>query len=253
MTRKERLFWGAASLALGGAIGLLWHYATAARWVSPAFLPSPERTWLAFLRVAGNGQLLEQVSASLLRMAFGWVLASLVGIVLGAAIGLSPAARAYLRPILEFLRPLPASAIIPPAIALLGLSEGMVIFVICFGSVWPMLLATLHGVTNLEPRLVEVAKVLRMSRLAMVWKLALPNAMPDILSGLRLSLTVALILTIVSEILTGKAGMGQAVLLAARSFRSADLFVGVVVLGLIGYLTSLALTGLERRMLRWRS
>jgi sulfonate transport system permease protein len=253
MTRSTRLLWAAASLSFGVAIVLFWQYAADQRWVNPAFLPSPMRTWTAFERSLSTGKLQQQLEASLVRMFLGWVLASVVGIVLGALIGVSASARAFLGPTLEFLRPLPASAIIPVAIALLGLSEGMVLFVICFGSVWPLLLATMHGVTHLEPRLVEVAKVLRMSRFAMIWKLAIPSAMPDILSGLRLSMTVALILTIVCEMLTGASGLGQAVLLAARAFRSAELFVGVVVLGLIGYATSLILTAMERYLLRWRS
>ncbi len=249
---RSSLFWNIASLMMGVALIGLWQFAADSRWISPIFFPSPTRTWTALVNAMTQGEMPQQIMTSLTRMAIGWMLASFAGIVLGAAIGLSPQARAYLGPTLEFLRPLPASAIIPVAIALAGLSEGMVLSVICFGSLWPMLLSTMHGVMNVEPRLMEVAKALRMSRLAVLWKIALPNAMPDILSGLRLGLTIALILTIVCEMLTGRGGLGQAVLLAARSFRSADLFAGVVVLGLIGYVTSLLLTALERHVLRWR-
>jgi ABC-type nitrate/sulfonate/bicarbonate transport system permease component len=85
------------------------------------------------------------------------------------------------------------------------------------------------------------------------FKIALPSASPDILAGMRLSLTVALILSVACEILAGLDGLGQWVLLSARAFRSADLFAGVILLGIIGYLTALAMSVVEKRLLRWRS
>jgi ABC-type nitrate/sulfonate/bicarbonate transport system permease component len=129
----------------------------------------------------------------------------------------------------------------------------MALFVIAFGAIWPMLLATIHGFAVVEPRLYEVSRSLHMSRLAVIFKIALPSASPDILSGMRLSLTVALILSVVCEILAGLDGLGHWVLLASRSFRSADLFAGVILLGFIGYLTAFAMSVVEKRLLRWRS
>ena len=164
-------------------------------------------------------------------MVYGWFAASVAGIALGAMIGSSKWMRSYVAPSLELLRPLPVSAIIPVAIAFFGLSQGMALFVIAFGAIWPMLLATIHGFAAVEPRLYEVARSLHMSRLAVIFKIALPSASPDILSGMRLSLTVALILSVVCEILAGLDGLGHWILLSARSFRSADLFAGVILLG----------------------
>jgi ABC-type nitrate/sulfonate/bicarbonate transport system permease component len=94
---------------------------------------------------------------------------------------------------------LPASAIIPVAIALLRLSDPMALAVIAFGSLWPVLLATIHGFSAVEPRLYEVGRALRLSRSAVIFKIALPSASPDILAGMRLGLTVALILSVVCE------------------------------------------------------
>ena len=160
----------------------------------------------------------------------------------GAMIGSSRTMRTYVAPSLEFLRPLPVSAIIPVAIAMFGLTQGMALFVIAFGAIWPMLLATIHGFAAVEPRLYEVARSLQMSRLAVIFKIALPSASPDILAGMRLSLTVALILSVVCEILAGLDGLGHWVLLSARAFRSADLFAGVILLGVTGYVTSVAMS-----------
>ena len=97
-------------------------------------------------------------------MIYGWLLASLVGVVLGAVIGVSQAARAYVEPMLEFLRPLPASAMMPVAIAILGLTDAMVLAVIAFGALWPMLLATVHGFAAVEPRLYQVSRALGLCR-----------------------------------------------------------------------------------------
>src|SRR5712675_2247790 len=127
------------------------------------------------------------------------------------------------------------------------------LFVIAFGAIWPMLLATVHGFAAVEPRLYEVSRSLQMSRLAVIFKIALPSASPDILAGMRLSLTVALILAVVCEILAGLDGLGHWVLLSARAFRSADLFAGVILLGVTGYVTSMAMSLAEHRLLAWQS
>ncbi len=244
--------WRLVSLAVAAGFVALWQVVANLRLVSPVFLPGPDRAWAALVRGFGSGELLAKLLGTLQHMALGWLLASIAGIVLGALIGSSRAMRAYVAPMLEFLRPLPASAIIPVAIALFGLTQGMALFVIAFGSIWPLLLATIHGFAAVEPRLYEVARALHMSRLAVIFKIGLPSASPDILAGMRLSLTVALILSVVCEMLAGLDGLGHWVLLSARSFRAADLFAGVILLGAIGYVTAQGMSLAERRFLRWR-
>jgi len=252
MSRLARLAWFAASLGLCAAIVLLWKWVTDTGLVSRVFLPSPERTWNALVMGLSSGEMAMQMLATIERMLLGWALASLVGVALGAAIGMSRLARELIGPSLEFLRPLPASALIPVAIALFGLSQTMVLGVICFGTLWPMLLATVQGFAALDSRLVEVGRMLRFSRLQVVVKFALPNALPDILAGMRLGMTVALILSVVGEMLGGQQGLGLRILLAARAFRSPDLFAGVILLGVIGFATNLILSLTEKRLLRWR-
>jgi sulfonate transport system permease protein len=246
-------FWRIASFAVAASFIGLWQLIANLKLVSPVFLPGPDRAWAALMRGFSNGTLWDKTLGTLEHMFYGWLIASIVGIALGAMIGSSKAMRAYVAPSLEFLRPLPVSAIIPVAIALFGLTQGMALFVIAFGAIWPMLLATVHGFGAVEPRLYEVARSLHMSRLAVIFKIALPSASPDIISGMRLSLTVSLILAVVCEILAGLDGLGHWVLLSARAFRSADLFAGVILLGMIGYVTALAMSIAEQRLLRWRS
>jgi len=253
MTRRASR-WSAPASSIALTLGLLvaWAVITQREWVSPIFLPSPAATFNALVDGLSRGELLGLTAGTVERMAYGWVLASFIGIALGALIGTSVTLRAWLQPMLEVIRPLPASAVMPIAIALIGLSPAMVLAVIAFGAVWPVLLATIHGFASIEPRLHEVGRVLRLSPLAFVCKIGLPNALPDALAGMRLSLTVSLILAIVGEMLASQQGLGQAILQAARAFRPADLFAGVVLLGVIGFVSNTLLTAAERRVLRWK-
>jgi len=243
--------------ALRGGAGLLlllllWHTCASTKLISPVFLPTPAATFTALQRGFGSGDLAPQFLETVLRMLEGWFAASLVAVMIGSLIGISATARAYLQPTLEFLRPLPASAIIPVAIAILGLTHRMVILVIVFGALWPTLLATVYGFASVEPRLTEVGRILRLSRLAFIGKVGLPNALPDIIAGMRLSLTISLILSVVCEMLAGETGLGTGILLASRSFRAADLYAGVLLLGLIGFISNYALLLVETRLLAWR-
>ncbi len=247
-----RLFWFAISLVVTAGFIWGWQWFADMRFISPAVLPGPDRAWTALVRGLENGDLLTRWLATVERMVYGWLLASLLGVVLGAVIGSSPRARAYLGPTLELMRPLPASAIVPLAIVILGLSEKMVLAVIAFGAVWPMLLATMHGFAAVEPRLYEVSRALGMSRFDVIRKVSLPNSMPDILSGMRLGLTIALILAVVGEMLASREGLGSWIMLSARSFRAHDLFAGIILLGFTGLVSAMLLTAIESRVLRWR-
>lgn len=234
------------------ALLALWHIVAAGGHVPRVFLPNPEAAFAALRRGFGAGELGAQAGATIRLMLEGWLIASLVAIALGSVIGTVPALRRALNPILEFMRPLPASAVIPVAIAVFGLTPGMVVGVVAFGSLWPTLLATVHGFANVEPRLGEVSSALGLTRLEFVLKIGLPNAVPDILAGMRLSLTVALILAIVAEMLAGQTGLGTAILVAGRAFRSPDIFAGLLLLAGIGLASNLVLAAVERRLLRWQ-
>lgn len=247
-----------SSLAVLLLVLALWWGASHGGWVSHVFLPTPEATWDSLrtgLMGAGGSMVADLSRATVqtaLRMALGWGLASLLGVALGALVGSSAAARAWIAPTLEFLRPLPASAVMPLAISLFGLGPGMVLFVVAFGSMWPVLLAMVQGLAGVEPRLREVAEGLQMSRAAFVWKIGLPATLPDILSGLRLSITIALIVAVVGEMIASQPGLGQAILLAARSFHASELFAGIVILGALGFASNALLAWAERRLLRWQ-
>ena len=140
----------------------------------------------------------------------------------------------------------------PLAIAIFGLSGGMVLAVVAFGAMWPVLLATVHGMASVPPQLKEVGAALELTRAERIARIELPHALPDILAGMRLALTVALIVAVVGEMIASQPGLGQAILLAARSFRASELFAGIVLLGAIGFATNALLALAEARLLRWQ-
>lgn len=251
MSAAIRIAWFAGSVAVAAAIVGLWQLVADHGGIQPVFLPGPDRSWHALVAGLARGDLGRLTATTVERMLYGWALASLFGIALGALIGASRVARAYVAPTLEMVRPIPVSAFMPIVIAFLGLSADMVLVVIALGAIWPVLLATVHGVSAVEPRLVEVSRVLKLGRLATLWKIALPNAQPDILAGARLGLTIALVLAVIGEMLTSEDGLGSYILFAARGFKSSEVFAGVILLGAIGLVSNLVLQAAEHRLLRW--
>lgn len=249
---RERISWFIVGLFVVALVLVAWEIFCKVSGVSPVLLPPPSRIGRALVAGFSNGQFIAQTQATVGRMMGGWLLASLLGVAIGLLVGTAPAIRPYVEPTLELIRPMPSSAIVPVAIAIIGLSQGMVIFVICFGAIWPVMLNTIQGVAAIEPRLTEVARVLGLSRLQFVLKIALPNALPSILSGMRLSIGTALILSVVGEMIASQPGVGQGMVMSARSFRSADLYAGLFILGLLGVFSSSLLQMTERRFLAYR-
>ena len=252
---SQRVHWARALLGSSFVLFFIvftWWALSTAGWISRVFLPSPQATWASLVEGLTDGELLAFTGATVSRMLLGWALASMLGVALGALIGLSSTVRAYMQPTLEFVRPLPASALLPLAVSIFGLSPAMVLSVVAFGAMWPVLLATVHGFASVPAQLQEVARCLQLGRLAYALKIGLPNALPDILAGMRLSLTVSLIVSVVGEMIASQPGLGQAILLAARSFRASELFAGIVLLGLIGFASSALLALFEKRFLTWQ-
>ena len=248
----SRIFWSLASLFVAACFVGIWQLVANAGVAPAVFLPGPDVAWEKLVVGFETGAIAEPTIATVRRMIYGWLLASLLGIAIGALIGISPLARAYLTTTVELFRPLPASAMVPVAIAFLGLTDIMVLAVIAFGGVWPMILATIHGFAVVEPRLMDLSRSLGLSRIQVIMKILLPSAMPDIFAGLRLSVAIALILSVVGEMLTNQQGLGSWILHAGRLFRSGDMYAGIILLGVLGFVSAGLLAWCEHYTLRWR-
>jgi ABC-type nitrate/sulfonate/bicarbonate transport system permease component len=183
----------------------------------------------------------------------GYLLACTVGILLGLAMGFHRPTYALLEPTLELVRPIPKPALLPPLILLLGLGAAMKIAIIFLGALFPVLINTIQGVRTVDPVLVDVARTFRRGSLATVFRVILPASLPLILSGMRVSLGLGLILVILSEMLTGSQGLGAQLVDAQRAFRVQEMYAWTVVLALLGLALALSFDALERRLIFWSS
>jgi ABC-type nitrate/sulfonate/bicarbonate transport system permease component len=199
--------------------------------------------------------LFEQVGTDLMpslgRFAAGYLLAGLVGIAAGVGLGLAPWLRRGTQAVTEFLRALPPPLLLPFAIVTFGTTNTAKVFVIALGSVWPVLLNTVDGVRGVDHEKLEMARSFRLSPAQRIGWVMLPAASPRIVAGLRIALSVALILMVISEMQGSSNGLGYQVLNAQRSFDTAGMFAGIVVIGLVGVILNTAFLAVEHRTLRW--
>jgi len=201
-------------------------------------------TWV-FERVGSD------VVPSLLRMGAGYAIAVLAGVAVGLLLGLSRRSRRAAAPIIEFLRAIPPPALLPFAILVIGVGTSMKVFIIAFVCVWPILLNTLDGVGGVDPTLRDTTRVYGISKRDRVLRVMLPAAGPQIFAGMRTSLSLALILMVISEMVASTNGIGYFVLQSQRSFDIPEMWSGILLIGIIGYFLNAVFLLVERRVLRW--
>ena len=201
-------------------------------------------TWL-FERVGSD------LVPSLTRLGAGFALAAAFGIGGGVLLGVSPVARRATAPIVEFLRAIPPPALIPAAIVVLGVDDGMKVFIVAMACVWPILLNAIDGVAGVDPTLLETSRSYGIRPLDRLRSVILPAALPQIFAGMRTSLSIAIIITVVSEMVSSTNGVGFFILESQSSFAITEMWSGILLLGLLGYVLNLGFTRVERRVLRW--
>jgi ABC-type nitrate/sulfonate/bicarbonate transport system permease component len=188
---------------------------------------------------------------SLTRMGIGYLLAVIGGVVVGVALGLSRWTWRLFGPIVEFLRAIPSVVLIPFGIVVFGVDDTMKIFVIALGCSFPVILNTVDGVRSVDQTLIDVSRTFRFSRAERLLRVVLPSASPQIFAGLRASLSLALILMVVSEMVASTNGIGYAILQAQRLFAVNEMWAGIIAIGLLGYLINGLLVVAERKILAW--
>ena len=228
-------------------------WGTRSGWISALTLPRPLDVLVAFRDLHVSGLLYEHLSISLSRLAVGAALGVSVGIGTGVLIGLFSYVRAGLVPLVAAIFPIPKIALLPLFVIWFGIDEGSKYALIALGTFTPMVVATYGAVDNVDRTLIRMAQSFGLSWLSIVRKIVLPGAMPGILSGLRISLAIAIILLVAAEMLGAEYGIGAYVLEAGSLYDLDRLFAGVVILSLLGVLVSAAISLLERHLLGWRT
>ncbi|WP_214407492.1 ABC transporter permease [Pseudonocardia lacus] len=247
------------SWALFAAGVLVWEVAT--RLAGHPFFPPPStilvtgaRLWFAgpVERAFLGDTVLDDVLPSVLRAVTGFAVAALVGVGLGTVLGRSRTGMQWCGPLFAFARAIPPPALIPVFLVLFGIGGRMQVVTIAFAATWPILLNTVDGVRSLDPVQAETVRALRMPpghRLVLV---VLPAALPKIFAGLRLSLSISVILMVVSELVGSVDGIGFQLRQAQHAFDFPVMWAWVVALGVVGLGLNAVLLAVEQRALRWQ-
>ena len=228
-----------------------WEAAARARPDLAIHFPPASAVFRALAGIVWSGDLVIHALASLRRFAEGYVLAAVLAVGGGLVLGLSRRLHALVEPLIELLRPMPSVAIIPVAILFLGIGDQMKIAVTVYACSWPILLNTIDGVRSVDRVLVSTAATFRLSSWQRFWKVMLPAASPQIVTGLRVSLAIALVLVTTSEMVVSNDGLGYYVLDLQRSFQMAEMYAAVVALGLIGYALNRLFLFLDSLTMGW--
>jgi sulfonate transport system permease protein len=230
----------------------LWQYAVNHEWVAVQLLPPPELVWKSLIELWDAGDLSSNMLVSMKRIGWSVLIGSSIGWGLGFLMGLSKTARAYLHPSFEVFSQFPVVGWIPILIIFLGIDEGLKIAAISIAVIVPVTVATYKGILNIPHTLLEVAQVYRFSFGQVLWRVVLPATLPSLFSGFRQGIMQAWLALVFVELLASSEGIGY-LMVWGRQLMQLDLvFVGVIVIGVVGVVLDVSLRWLEVRLQSWR-
>ena len=231
---------------------LRWQGAASAGWMDTRFLSPPLAIGRALWALILSGELWLNLSASLQRLAIGWVVGTGAGLLVGVAMGLSTLARAPGMALVSALFPIPKIALVPLFIIWFGIGEGSKVVTLGAGVFFPTVIATAAGIDALPRGLVRMGQSFGLSRGAILAKIVLPGLVPALLSAFRVTSSIAIILLVAAEMIGTGEGIGAYVLQEGNLYNTDNLLAGIVVLSLMGLTVAWVLGRLERWLLAWR-
>ncbi|ENV9331947.1 taurine ABC transporter permease TauC [Klebsiella aerogenes] len=244
------------SVATLAVLLAIWWAVTALQLISPLFLPSPWQVLQKLLTIAGpqgfmDATLWQHLAASLTRIAIALVLAAIVGVPVGIAMGLSQTVRGILDPLIELYRPVPPLAWLPLVIIWFGIGETPKILLIYLAIFAPVVMSTLAGVKSAQQVRIRAAQSLGASRAQVLWLVILPGALPEILTGLRIGLGVGWSTLVAAELIAATRGLGFMVQSAGEFLATDVVLAGIAVIAIIAFVLELGLRALQRRLTPW--
>lgn len=245
--RRIQRVWG---FVLVAALLVLWEV-SARLWVSSTNWPPISKVLAAGVSGFASGELPTVFLSSVGRTVAGLTAGSLLGIIVGLAMGASRRVHASLDMLVEMVRPVPIPAIVPPLIMLLGIDTTMKVFIVAFATFFPVLVNTTAGVRSVDRTLLDVARTLQVPPGRILVRVVIPASMPFILIGLRTSLALALIVTVVAEMIAGSEGIGYHLMTMQFALRADAMYAAILLLAIVGYALNFAMVSTERRVLHW--
>jgi ABC-type nitrate/sulfonate/bicarbonate transport system permease component len=250
LTRFGRAAWSMSGIV---AFLALWELVSDTHLANPALLPPPSTTFRAAWALVRSGAVLGPLARSLSLLAAGYTIAVAVGVGLGLAMGCSRAIYGLFEPLIELMRPIPKTALVPPLFLFLGIGTTTMVTIVAVGCFFPVLINTVQGVHGIDPVLLDTARTFRRPRGRTVVEVILPATLPMIVTGMRVSLALGLILVVVAEMLAGTGGVGFLILDMQRSFDIVAMFAWLLILAVLGLALSLLFDFVETRAVPWRA
>jgi NitT/TauT family transport system permease protein len=247
--RRERL------MSIGSPVALLLAWEAAAQFgmIDVRFFPAPSSIITVLGRMLASGELIEHILISLQRIVLGFLLGVVPAIAIGIAMGIWRPVRALIDPLIVATYPIPKSAILPFILLIFGLGELSKVVMVAIGVFFPVAINATAGVLQINPIYLDVGKSFNASRWDTFRTIALPGALPFIMTGVKLGAGLALVLIAIAEMVGAKSGIGYMIWSAWETFAVARMYVGLFVVALIGFAVSLLLREVERWLIRWKA
>lgn len=240
------------SIASPVVLLLLWQIAAQTGLIDERFFPAPSKIFATFVQLVDDGSLWVNTSATLQRLFWGSLIGGIPALLLGVATGLSRPLRAVFDPLIAATYPVPKSAIFPLLLLICGLGEASKIAMVAIGVFYPVLINTTTGVLEINKIYLDVGRNFRADRWQVFRTIALPGAVPHIMSGIKLGLGLGLMLIAIAEMIGSKSGLGYMIWNAWELLSVESMYVGLLVIAFLGYGLSLLLTELERKLIPWK-
>lgn len=234
------------------ALLAIWEVAPRIGLVNITFFPPVSEVAIAWWKLLLSGDLADHAIASLARSLSGFLLAILISIPLGLAIGWWKPVSEYLNPLLELMRNTAALAILPVFILLLGLGETSKIAIVFYACVFPLLLNTISGVKNVEPLLIKSARSMGLTSISLFRKVILPASIPTIFVGIRQAGAGSILVLVAAEMVGATSGLGYLIQYAQFSFLITNMYAGIITISVIGLIINFLLVSLEKRLTGWK-
>jgi ABC-type nitrate/sulfonate/bicarbonate transport system permease component len=230
----------------------LWEFAAQFGLLDARFFPPPSAIVHQFATLVASGELGANVIASLKRLALGMLLGGVPALFLGLAMGISRPLRAAIDPLISATYPIPKSAILPLVLLIFGLGEMSKVVMVALGAFYPIIINTVVGVANIDKIYLDVGHNYRASRWQVFRTIALPGALPSIMAGVKLAVGMGLILIAISEMVAANDGIGYMIWNAWQVLTVDTMYVGLLVIAVLGFLFSIVLDEIEHRLIPWK-
>ena len=248
METKERLL----SIVSPVALLVLWQILSWVGALDPRFVPSPIGIGAAAYGLLLDGELMHHIWISLLRVAAGFVVGAIPGMAIGLAMGISRWARAAIDPVVAALFPIPKISLLPLIMLYLGIGEASKVALVALAVIFLVLINAMAGVLAIDPIYFDVAKNYGASRRKLWTRIVIPGALPMIFVGMRLGIGVAFIVIVAAEFVAARSGIGYLIWTSWEVMRIENMFVGIIVITVLGVLSTFLLRELERLVIPWR-